>query len=233
MLAQPAMADKFPSHSAQHREVQADSAEDTLVSELIQRGISQTQARKLIAGRSAVERHKIENILRYYDHLVATEDRRISRNKVGFLYRAVETPYKFSVPPAFNLKADGEERTGTADRRTVRPELRVFRASRRAADSLNSCKNGAAESLDTSETSLRQRYLRYSAKELSRVMTQLSLVDKSAIHREVEQKMSFLKSVLGEAGYRNAVEGAAQEEIKRRFGIADFETWTRAQSNIA
>ena len=97
---------------------------------LVSRGISKPQSEKLLASKNDGELPQLERIISYFDHLVSTADQKISRNPIGFLYRAVEKPEQFSVPADFQTSAQAMP----ADRATLgrrRPELKIFRAGRR------------------------------------------------------------------------------------------------------
>jgi hypothetical protein len=111
---------------------------------LVDRGILKRQAEKLLAGSSGARLDRIEQIIGYYDALVARRDIRVSRNQVGFLYRAVEAPEKFVLPgeraalrPLFSQSAEshglGAPGSGMPGQgtRPSRPELKIFRAERK------------------------------------------------------------------------------------------------------
>lgn len=108
----------------------------TVVESLISRGLSLGQANRLLEGKSDETLRQIERIIRYYDTLVEQNDEKVSRNRIGFLYRAVECPERFVVPMAAAKALHGANRNERAtnsrmsrDRiASVRPELRIFRA---------------------------------------------------------------------------------------------------------
>lgn len=79
---------------------------DELTEALVSRGINLSQARRLLATKTEQELDSIDRIIQYYDFLVETNDIKVSRSKVGFLYRAVETPFRFSVPASFQKQQD-------------------------------------------------------------------------------------------------------------------------------
>ena len=74
----------------------------------------------------------VKEIIRYYDHLVKTANYKVSKNPIGFLYRAVEKPENFVVPKDFLNQIFSSENPHQAREHVQkrRPELRVFKASR-------------------------------------------------------------------------------------------------------
>ena len=64
----------------------------SLVEMLVQRGIAEYQAKRLVDGKSPTELIYLRRIVAYVDHLVSQGDNKISRNPAGFLSRAVSSP---------------------------------------------------------------------------------------------------------------------------------------------
>ena len=91
-----------------------------LIEAIASRGISDNIAKRLLKARTISECKHIKKIIRYYDHLVATNDARISKNATGFLYRAVENPAKFRIPASFQI-SEREQQGAVA-----RPEHRLI-----------------------------------------------------------------------------------------------------------
>lgn len=158
--------------------------------ELTSRGISREQAGRLLARKSDVELKKIVGIIRYYDHLVQTNDYKVSKNKIGFLYRAVQYPYKFAIPTNFDPNIE----PGQVDRQR-RPELRIVRASSR-----NGSSQEVAEQSSMSERS-------------TEALSELSPEQVKIAYQKVESKLGFLKSVLDPTRYQKAVENCVREEL--------------------
>lgn len=128
----------------------SEALKTALVESLISRGLTLAQARNLLAKRQQSELEQVERIVRYYDHLVETQDPRISRNRIGFLYRAVENPDRFVIPVAFQARGSTGlttevgvgGRTGAASeggvydgamrgraQHALRPERKIFTAA--------------------------------------------------------------------------------------------------------
>lgn len=123
---------------------------------LIMRGITNAQSSRLVAALEGEELQRAVAIVSFYDFLVSTNDHRVSRNKLGFLYRAIEAPNKIKLPPELDgalsnniYKAHdagtgarpAEGRYGVRARgASTRPEHRIIRAadSRRGSRKLGS-----------------------------------------------------------------------------------------------
>lgn len=170
---------------------------DKLVKALASRGLAMTQARKLLAGRQTSQLAHIARIIRYFDHLVAQQDVKVSRNPAGFLYRAVESPEKFTLPAEFN-------KAPTMNKK--RPELRVIRA--------------------TAEGS-KQEYDAYVEREVTKAKEQMREGELAQIYLSAVERIQSLKSVMEEGQYQRVLEGCVQEEIVRRISLPTFDAWKR------
>ena len=104
--------------TSNHEPAKNESPKD-LINLLVARGINPSQAQKLLNNRNIGDLLKIPVIVSYFDHLLETKDPKISRNPQGFLYRAVETPHKFTIPEEFG-------KTKEQSTRRLRPEHKVF-----------------------------------------------------------------------------------------------------------
>lgn len=71
---------------------------DELIHALVQRGLKEQQVLRLIAGRTDETWKRMLQIVSYFDYLVASNSRLVSKSPVGFLYRAIENPDIFVLP---------------------------------------------------------------------------------------------------------------------------------------
>lgn len=167
-----------------------------LVEALVSRGISYSQAIRLMNDKNPHDSRQIEAILRYYDHLVENRDHKVSRNRIGFLYRAIEHPFKFVVPPSFQAELEQSHRAGPQSDRNVRsrPELKIFRSEERP--------RGDSQ--------------RAYQKEVKPVEPSLGAsVTIEQVRKAVEQKIAPLRSALSEARYRELFEGCVRDELAK------------------
>ena len=199
--------------------------------ELQSRGIAAHQLTKLLESRTESDLPQLKAILRYYDHLVAQGDAKVSRNACGFLYRAVENPDRFVVPEQFLDKQQIQELrqsaaaqgsvSATRAARSVRPELKVFKASKRTAgERVATVKPADAEQLRLAE------YRDFVEQEFTRGIEQLNSEQISSVYRSVETKVSCLKSVLSAERFQEALERCVKEELGKLIGIPDFKGWS-------
>lgn len=173
------------------------SGDGSLLTALLDRGIAEPQAKKLLAERPDAELQQVKEIISYYDFLVQKGDMRVSRNPTGFLYRAVQSPYRFKVPPSFKRAQGSRERgehAGLTVRTNGRPELKVFRASHTPG------RGGSAN----------ERPSEYAALE------QLSVAERASVIQRVEAKMKYLKGVLSGSTYSEVFASCLKEELGLR-----------------
>lgn len=82
---------------------------------LVMRGITSAQASRLVAALEPDQLQRAVAIISFYDYLVSTNDHRVSRNKLGFLYRAIESPEKIKLPSDMEPARDSSHRSGAAE----------------------------------------------------------------------------------------------------------------------
>lgn len=187
----------------------ADQRTEAISRGLRSRGLTAGQVRNLLQGKSAAELSKIEEIISYYDSLMRRDDKRISRSPVGFLYRAVEDPSKFSLP--------GAPSASTPTRRSKRPEHRVVRASKTSK---------------SPDDAARRRYRLYLDREILTRQASISSAEKARIRRLAESKLACVRDVLEEKRYQEALESAVKKELAEALGLPSFEEWPDRESSF-
>ena len=185
--------------------------------ELARRGLSLNQARKLLSDRKASEIKHIEEIIRYFDSLVASSDIKVSRNPVGFLYRAVENPENFTIPGQF-WKQSAKE---AAHESMARPErVLVGGTARKQASQAQQ-----AQANPSPEKDSKQEYQRYVDAEIERLRHSLSPQQiQSAVVRS-EEKMSHLKDVLDGRSFKAGLKSCIKVELVNLLGLPSFHEW--------
>jgi len=204
-------------NSPEHKKTQ-------IIEALVSRGISIKQARRLVEGKSPSACELIDQIIPYYDYLVETKDRRVSKNRIGFLYRAVESPEKFAVPREFKERF-GDSASVEASSRLVRkrPEHRIFRAQKAPPREIPTA------SSHNSEDENYRRYLKFIDCELANNPAQLSRPEVETIFRQVEAKMNCLKPVLSPEKFQAVIESCVRDEIARILELPDYQKWLASQ----
>ncbi len=197
--------------------------QEQLVTQLAERGLNLKQAKNLILGLDKGFYAKVGSIIDYFDHLVATNDQKISKNSVGFLYRAVENPLKINLPKEFFKKNVA---------RVLRPEHKIIKANRTGRPETKKTAPGTVkrepeniEKADASEK--RTKYNQFIQNELNCVMTRMAPVELGELFAETESKMKSLKRILGDSRFQEAVEGCVRDELRRRFRLPQFEEWIK------
>lgn len=187
------------------------------------RGLTSSQVSRLLATKSTNELQQIERIVAYYDHLLSTRDVRISKNAVGFLYRAVEAPYKFSIPESFgqqgssmqgrSIQGVSRQREEREQRASVRPELKVVRSK------------SVSQTTDALDARLKREYDKFVD---ALVAEHIKLIGKEAlqnIHATVEARMQCIKPVLESQRFKDAVNSLVKDELIQLAKIPSYEQW--------
>jgi hypothetical protein len=197
--------------------------DQTLVQEitnlLVDRGIMERQIPKLLSSQGAESLRKVRKIIDFYDELCARADKRVSINPVGFLYRAVESPYKITLPD--------ERKVQKEIPLSKRPEHRIFKAEKRSgtAKQKTPVANTSSSSQIPSSDPRRTHYRSWIENELTCIMTRMAPVELGELFAETENKMKSLKRILSTDRFQEAVEGCVRDELKRRFHLPSFEKW--------
>lgn len=176
------------------------NSDDSLSDALIARGINPTQVPRLLKDRGEEAIARIKKIIEYFDFLVQSGSTRISKNPAGFLYRAVQEPYLFSLPnekpqqPTLNLNSSA----------SIKREAKV----------------GA---------SLEAEYLVERKRELERLKSNVepSLIDQ--IRGDVEKALSKLQGLISESRFLEAVNHGVEEKLASLFALPDYSEWAQVQ----
>jgi Replication initiator protein A len=187
-----------------------------LIEALISRGITYAQATRLLSSKSEAECRQIELVISYYDHLIENKDAQVFRNRIGFLYRAVEAPFRFSIPASFlesEAKKVAHTESARRERAKRRPELNIVKAPR----------TFSAET--RSEDVSKLKYHKFLDVEVSQQITNLGENQIQAIYSSVEKKVSCLKSLLGEEKYREVLQKGVKDEVVKVCGLPTYEQW--------
>jgi hypothetical protein len=201
---------------------------------LVSRGITIQQAKRLLDSKSETDLKAIERILQYYDHLVESNDPKVSRSKVGFLYRAVESPFKFNVPPQFDNNAP-QTPEGARAARGLRPEHQVRKSMpekspqngtndpQRLPDSNRPDSNRPDSNLSV--------YKEFIEVQLASGVRRLGAGEIDRIRAQVEKKMECLKSALSGDRFQEALNGCVKEELVKVLGLPDLHAFCESERN--
>ena len=193
-----------------------DQEQVSIAQALVQRGLGQKQAKTLILSQARDLYPKIKQIIKYFDYLLSSSDRKISKNPTGFLYRAVENPLKINLPKEFQPQQNSSSRQ-------LRPEHKVVRAGK--VKSKNNIDN--SDGMQVVDQAKRSEYNAFVQNELNCAMTRMAPAELGLLFAETQDKMKSLKRILGEDKFQEAVEGCVRDELRRRFRLPQYEEWLK------
>jgi Replication initiator protein A len=167
------------------------------VEALVERGLHERQALKLIVGRSEDVLKRVKDIIQYYDSLCKSGSKLVARSPVGFLYRAVENPLQFKLPQEAPQQV----------------ELLPRESARKQAD--QPPKAHEREALFLIE---RQRKIKQTLSTMPPSMVE-------SLRAEVELALVKLRPLITPQRFAEAVQHGIEEKIARQVGITDIKEW--------
>ena len=186
-----------------------DSKEDSLERLLIQRGIADKQARRLVEGRGIEALERIEAIVAHFDKLVSGGSHLVSRNPQGFLYRAVERPFEFVLPNdkvAVGSRAQNElklgPRSGDAPQRVIKSK--------------------------GSQIDAEVSYLLERKAALDKLKTEVAEEEVAGLRSDVEAALAKLKAHISPQRFIEAVEHGVEQRLLEHRGFPDFDKWCKS-----
>jgi hypothetical protein len=186
-----------------------DSKEDSLERLLIQRGIADKQARRLVEGRGIEALERIEAIVAHFDKLVSGGSHLVSRNPQGFLYRAVERPFEFVLPNdkvAVGSRAQNElnlgPRNGDAPQRVIKSK--------------------------GSQIDAEVSYLLERKAALDKLKTEVAEEEVAGLRSDVEAALAKLKAHISPQRFIEAVEHGVEQRLLEHRGFPDFDKWCKS-----
>ena len=208
-------------------EQEPSSQDDLLFEQICQRGVHETQARRLVEAifQSGSEQ-RAQEILNHFDQLIAEGSPRVSRNAPGFLFRALEKPTEFSLP--------GERAGGT----TANGEMRSARARAESGNQAFSQQRprqqSSSERLNPNrlekEQYLQTEYLKERKRELVRLRGELEPSIVKKLESEVREALEKIKGLVTESGFEETVQHGVEEKIAKLCVIPDFDEWLKARN---
>ncbi len=216
--ASPSEPVKSPTHAA-------------LIESISARGISKNIATRLLKARTLSECIHIKNIVRYYDHLVATHDVKVSRNPTGFLYRAVEFPSKFKIPASFGISEKTENRAKRPESRVIgRPTSKAKTEAARDFEGRASASKGVSKPVQTdilADQEPTDEYRDYVDQSIRAAEVNLGSERLQCLEDQVRAKFACMEGVLKPEQIDAAVSGCVRKEIMNLFEIPDFKNWKK------
>jgi len=205
--------------------------ETPLGKQLLQRGLTSSQVVLLLKDKNAAFCSQIEGIIAFYDHLLKTNDPKVSRNSIGFLYRAVESPFKFNIPAEFLPKSKESKEAATKRR----PELKIIRARDLEHEQFSENESSHQQSLPLASAqskSEQKLYREYLQDQLKMYRDQLTEEELQFFYHQANQRLQPLRRVLEKQRFAQAVEKNVNESLLKRLGLPDFTEWQRQEQEF-
>lgn len=175
-----------------------------LRAKLTQRGISTQQVNKLTESIDQETLQRIEKIIVHFDYLVSVKSTLVSKNPVGFLYRAVQNPLKFQLP---------------GDKSKTQTSLPFESKSPKTKQKLE---------VETDKfAALKAQYLIERKQEVNRLKSEVEREMILRIRKEVELALHKLKTLISESRFQEAVEHGVEEKLAKLFAFPEFDEWSR------
>lgn len=208
---------------------------------LVERGLAEKQAFRLIAGQGGATLERMRLIIAHFDGLVSQKSPLISKSPTGFLYRAVERPFEFTLPgekranqgqkqsqkwAKINLNDPSNQRD-LSSRESVRGDFkpRGSTASQQHRGSVGgSC---GCDSQEFDKSNLEVKYLTSRSKRLQDVRACTSPEDRERLRNEVEQALAKLRAHISPQRFAEAVEHGVDQRLLDANGFPEFEVWVQ------
>jgi Replication initiator protein A len=183
--------------------------EESLTIALVQRGIAEKQARKLVEGRGIQVLERIEAIVSHFDKLVSAGSHLVSRNPQGFLYRATEKPFDFVLPG---------DKVGVGPR--AQNELKL---EARNSDGVKPVGKSKENNVDAEVSYLIERKAA-----LDKLRSDVDPQQVAGLRAEVETALAKLKAHISPQRFEEAVEHGVEQRLLEQRGFPDFDKWCKS-----
>ena len=189
----------------------ATASESDIEQALIERGIIDKQAQRLVSGRGVETLERIKAIIAHFDMLVSTQSHLVSRNPAGFLFRAAQKPFDFVLPI--------DKSRGPSSAPKTQGDLTF---DRRASDSAKASAKRRDEKLDAEVSYLIERKSALDA--LREVVPE---PEREQLRAEVELALAKLRAHISPQRFQEAVEHGVEQRLLEKRGFPDFDKWVK------
>jgi hypothetical protein len=189
---------------------------------LVQRGLADKQAFRLTAGQGSATLERMRAIIKHFDTLIETKSALVSRSPTGFLYRAVEKPFEFTLPGEKRLKQTSflsQQHNAAEDS----GEAFFSRATNQSARPTS-----VRSSVEVKEN-LEVEYLTERKAKLDTILEQSPELLKGSHRAEVEQALQKLRSHISPQRFEEAVQHGVEQRLLDNAGFPEFDDWLRTR----
>jgi hypothetical protein len=214
-------ADEAPNNSAPAVTMAVSQDVADVKNALVQRGLAEKQAFRLTAGQGSDTLERMRAIIKHFDTLIETKSTLVSRSPTGFLYRAVERPFEFTLPGEKRFK-----QTSFASNQSAPGDDGTFAFGRANASTRPIT---AAHSDTETKESLEVEYLTERKGKLDQILEQFDESFKASQRAEVEQALQKLRPHISPQRFEEAVQHGVEQRLLDHAGFPEFDIWLRGK----
>lgn len=197
--------------------------------DLMRRGVNEPQAVSLverIVQNGMVER--AQQIVAYFDQLVAEGSSLVSRNAPGFLYKALRNPRDFSLPGEGGIR-ELRETTKPSSGQSIKSSAGQSFTKSFGTNSQSGNESNRLAKRKADHQTLELEYLTERKRDLARMKQELEPHLLHGLNGEVEEALRNIRSLVSQAGFEEAVSHGVEERIAKLFAYPSFEEWKRSR----
>ena len=194
--------------SLQEQELEGQVA--TIQNALIERGIDEKQAWRLVGGQWSATLQRMAAIIEHFDSLRTKKSHLISRSPTGFLYRAVERPFDFMLPGEKKIQ---QESLGFSDSESESEDSRKIKRKKQREPSID----------------LEVVYLTARRTRLKEVLDSVSKREYATMQKDVEKALEKLRAHISPQRFAEAVQHGVEQRLLDQYGFPDFDVWSKQQ----
>jgi hypothetical protein len=206
-IARTAGNDQLSANLSSSRAEARELVQECLQS-LVQRGLQQNVCHKLLQTKDTDELVRIKKIIKHFDSLCINNSPSISKNPMGFLYRAVEKPQRFVLPGEKNETAKSE----VAD---IQQKIKSSLNSTR----LKNAKNAQAQA------DLQELYRDFKKSELQKIKDEIEPYVFQKLQEEVVLGLKKIKGLISEERFNQSIDHGIDQKLERLFVLPTFDEW--------
>ncbi len=174
-----------------------DGAATDLIQKLIQRGIKEDQAQKLIRAKKVEDYARIGKIIHFFDKLIKEKSPHVSKSPAGFLFKAIENSSNFSLPE----------------------DLDEARAAKKRKES------EAAAKKEQTKKDLEKSYYQVRSREIERLKQETDPKLIASYRSELERTLASMRGTISEEKFNETVEYGIGERLASQYNLPKFEEW--------
>jgi hypothetical protein len=194
---------------------------DHIARQLIDRGIAEKQARRLAEGQGSDGLRRMTAIIAHFDTLVQSSSPLVSKSPTGFLYRAVERPFDFTLPGEKKATQGDLGFRSRAGEGAFEEEARSSASNRSRAGR----SEGRPSGVDT-KLNLEVAYLTARKVALDDILCRATESEISELRVDVENALQKLRAHISPQRFSEAVQHGVEQRLLERHGFPDFDAWS-------